>query len=148
MMKRIDFIASLLQGYHTVVDVGTDHGLVLKKAFEQGYIQKAIASDINPQPLEKARENLENYLVEFYLSDGFENIPSSFDLALIAGMGPYTIIHILEKTSHIGKPFILGCQGKIHLLVEWLKRNYYTIQNHYIVHDKFNYMFLKVIRNK
>lgn len=30
-MKRIPFIASLTKGYNTVLDIGTDHGLVLKK---------------------------------------------------------------------------------------------------------------------
>jgi tRNA (adenine22-N1)-methyltransferase len=147
-MKRIDFIVSLLQGYHTVLDIGTDHGLVLKKSFEKSYIQKAIATDINPNSLKKARENLKKYPVEFYLSDGFEKINSLFDLVLITGMGPHTIIKILEKSFHFDKPFILGCQGKIHILVKWLKRNNYIIQHHYIVYDKFNYMFLKVVQNK
>ena len=56
-MKRIDFLASLTKGYQNVIDIGTDHGLVLKKAFEKGYIKSAIATDINPKPLNSARIN-------------------------------------------------------------------------------------------
>ncbi|WBL31401.1 SAM-dependent methyltransferase [Candidatus Phytoplasma sacchari] len=44
-MKRIYFIATLLKGYNVVLDIGTDHGLVLKKAFDLKYIKKAIATD-------------------------------------------------------------------------------------------------------
>ncbi|MDV3184920.1 MAG: SAM-dependent methyltransferase, partial [Candidatus Phytoplasma australasiaticum] len=40
-MKRILFIASLIKNYNTVADIGTDHGLVLKKALDLGYICNA-----------------------------------------------------------------------------------------------------------
>ncbi|MDV3167248.1 MAG: tRNA (adenine(22)-N(1))-methyltransferase TrmK [Vigna little leaf phytoplasma] len=145
-MNRITFIASLLLGYKVVLDIGTDHGLVLKKAFDLKYIQKGIASDIKTQPLHCAYQNLKHYPVEFYLSDGFQKISSSFDLALICGMGAHTIIHILTQVPYLTKPLILGCQSKWSPLIDWLKQNNFSILNYYSFYDKFNYFFLKVIR--
>ncbi|KND62602.1 tRNA (adenine(22)-N(1))-methyltransferase TrmK [Candidatus Phytoplasma phoenicium] len=147
-MKRITFIASLLSGYKIVLDIGTDHGLVLKKALDLKYIQKGIASDIKPQPLFQAYQNLKKYPVEFYLSDGFSQIRSVFDLALICGMGSHTIINILKNQLYMERPLILGCQGKWLPLIYWLKQNDFEILNYYNFFDKFNYLFLKVIRKK
>ncbi|MEZ0180104.1 tRNA (adenine(22)-N(1))-methyltransferase TrmK ['Camptotheca acuminata' phytoplasma] len=145
-MKRIDFIASLIKGYNTVLDIGTDHGLVLKKALDLKYIQKGIASDNKAKPLEKAKQNLKNYPVEFYLSDGFEKIDVYFDLALICGMGPNTISQILSKYYYKNKYLLLGCQGKVNYLIEWLKLNNFVILEYYNFYDKFNYLFLKVFK--
>ena len=56
-MKRIDFIASLLQGYEVAMDIGSDHGLVLKEALEQGYIKRGIATDNKVGPLNASPRN-------------------------------------------------------------------------------------------
>ncbi|MDO8168255.1 tRNA (adenine(22)-N(1))-methyltransferase TrmK [Candidatus Phytoplasma melaleucae] len=145
-MKRILFIVSLLKGYETVLDIGTDHGLVLKKALDLRYIQRGIAVDINLKPLENAQRNLKNYPVDFYLSDGFQQIQVDFDLAIICGMGAYTIINILKKSFYPGKYFLLGCQSKIHYLIIWLQKNNFVIIKHYIFFDKINYIFFKVLQ--
>ncbi|QTX02669.1 tRNA (adenine22-N1)-methyltransferase [Candidatus Phytoplasma luffae] len=145
-MSRIDFIVSLVKGYNIVLDIGSDHGLVLKKALDLGYIKKGIASDNKIQPLDRASHNLKNYSVKFYLSDGFEKIYSDFDLAVICGMGPYTISKILAKCSFKNKYFLLGCQGKINYLIEWLKSNNFAIIDTYHYYNKFDYIFLKVFK--
>ncbi|KXT29325.1 hypothetical protein AXA84_0139 [Candidatus Phytoplasma oryzae] len=148
-MKRINFIVSFLKGYDIVLDIGSDHGLILKKAFDLRYIKKAIATDIRIKPLEQAKKTLIKYPVVFYLSDGFENIKDVyFDLVLICGMGPHTIINILKKSSFFQKHFLLGCQGKINYLVDWLLKNNFYIWKSYEIFDKFPYLFLKVIQQK
>ncbi|AOF54653.1 hypothetical protein MBSPM3_v1c1190 [Maize bushy stunt phytoplasma] len=145
-MKRILFIASLTKNYDTVVDIGTDHGLVIKKAFQQGYIKQAIAADIRLKPLFQAQKNLACYPVTFCLSDGFQNICQDFDLALICGMGTYAITKILEKSPDKSKHFILGSQSNQDYLQEWLLKNDFQILEEYHLFDKFFYHFLKVTR--
>ncbi|MDV3196181.1 MAG: tRNA (adenine(22)-N(1))-methyltransferase TrmK [Candidatus Phytoplasma stylosanthis] len=146
-MKRIDFIVSLIKGFDIVLDIGADHGLVLKKALDLKYIKKGIASDNKIEPLERAKKKLKKYPVDFYLSDGFEKIlDSNFDLVLICGMGPYTISKILSKYSFQNKYFLLGCQGKVHYLIEWLKLNNFVVLKYYNFYHKFNYLFLKVFK--
>jgi tRNA (adenine22-N1)-methyltransferase len=143
-MKRIPFIASLTKNYDTVVDIGTDHGLVLKNAFQKGYIKQAIAADIRLKPLLQAKKNLINYPITFCLSDGFQNICQDFDLALICGMGTYTITKILSKAPDKTKHFILGSQSNQDDLQEWLLRNDFQILAEYYLFDIFSYHFLKV----
>ncbi|MBS2126222.1 SAM-dependent methyltransferase ['Fragaria x ananassa' phyllody phytoplasma] len=143
-MKRISFIASLTKNYSTVLDIGTDHGLVLKKAFQKGYIKKALASDIRIKPLLQCQKNLQNYPVTFYLSNGFNKIDQDFDLALICGMGTYTIIKILSQTPDKSKHFLLGTQSKLDYLKTWLLQNDFVILEEYNLFDKFFYSFLKI----
>ena len=145
-MKRIDFIASLTKGYDTVIDIGTDHGLVLKKAFKKGYIKKAIAADLRERPLESAKNNLKDYEVKFYLTDGFKNIKEEYDLAIICGMGSHTILDILSHASDHTKHFLLGANDKHEHLRENLMKQGFKIIDEHVIFDKFYYVFIKVTK--
>lgn len=141
--KRIDFLAELTKGYDTVLDIGTDHGLVLKKAFEKGYIKKAIASDLREEPLNQARANLEKYPVSFVLSDGFKKIKEPFDACIIAGMGAYLIAEIL-KCAPKDKTFILQANDKQDILRSFLNDSGFEIVDEFVIHDKFYYVIIVV----
>lgn len=148
-MNRIQFIASLTKGYDTVLDIGSDHGLVLKHALDQKYIKYGLASDIHKGPLNHAKQNLAGYPVRFYLSDGFKNVDADFDLAVITGMGAELIIDILTYAQNQeNKTYILGTHNNIWLLRKWLSDNHYKIVDEFVVFDKFYYIFLKVIKGQ
>ena len=74
--KRIEFIINNLENTEVLADIGTDHGYVPLIALERGICNKAIACDINKDPLDKARLNaiLEGIgdELEFRLGGGFE----------------------------------------------------------------------------
>ncbi|HLT00230.1 MAG TPA: class I SAM-dependent methyltransferase [Acholeplasma sp.] len=146
-MKRIDFIVELIKGYDTVADIGTDHGLVLKKALDLGYIKYGLATDINPGPLKSSQKTLTGYPVEFYLSDGFKGLNKPFDLAVITGMGAYLIADIMEHAPNSGE-FLLGAHDNIEFLRGFLANNNYEITDEFVVLDKFYYVFLKVRRGQ
>ena len=55
--KRIEFIIENLEKVNTIADIGTDHGYVPLIALERELCEKAIACDINKDPLDKARLN-------------------------------------------------------------------------------------------
>jgi len=139
--KRIDFLAELTKGYDTVLDIGTDHGLVLKKAFEKGYIKKAIASDLREEPLNQAKANLEKYPVSFILSDGFKQINEPFDACIIAGMGAYLITDIL-KNAPKDKTYILQANDKQEILRSYLNESGFEIVDEFVIHDKFFYIMM------
>ncbi len=141
--KRINLLASLTKGYDTVLDIGTDHGLVLKKAFDLGYIKNAIAADINPKPLDQAKENLKNYPASFMLSDGFKKIDQPFDLAIIAGMGSFTICDIMSDAHDDSATYVLQPNDKHQVLRTFLATNGYKITNEHIVHDGFYYIIIE-----
>ena len=146
--KRILFLAELTKGYHSVLDIGTDHGFVLEKAFEKGYIQKGIASDLREQPLESAKNNLKNYPVTFVISDGFLAIKEDYDLAIIAGMGAHLIKDIMNQAPKKDITYILQANDKIDVLREYLMHHGFSIIDEYLVKDKFYYVILKVKRGQ
>ena len=99
--KRIEFIINNLENTEVLADIGTDHGYVPLIALERGICNKAIACDINKDPLDKARLNaiLEGIgdELEFRLGGGFEPLKvSEANEVVIAGMGGNLIRDILE----------------------------------------------------
>lgn len=126
--KRLELCAEFVSGRGIVCDVGTDHGYLAVELIKSGKCEKVIASDINPNPLDSARKNVEKYgvsdKVELVLSDGLENIISDgvTDI-VIAGMGGETIVKILENyvcSSHSDVRYILQPMTKPEILRKWL----------------------------
>ncbi len=142
--KRIKLLASLTKGYHTVVDIGTDHGLVLKQAFDLGYIKHAIAVDIKAMPLEQAKDNLKGYDAQFIISDGFKQIDQPFDMAIIAGMGAYTICEIMAETKNPHARYVLQANDKHEILRKYLAQHQYRIVDEHIIFDGFYYIVMVV----
>jgi tRNA (adenine22-N1)-methyltransferase len=144
--KRILWLADLCKGYDTVLDIGTDHGLVLKSAFEKGYIRQAIASDLREQPLKSASKNLKDYPAQCVISDGFLAIESPFDLGIISGMGAYLISDILDHAPIGQYDLILQPNDKIHVLRNYLMDHGWQITDEWVIHDHFYYVIIKAKR--
>lgn len=142
-MKRLDKIVEYLEGYQVACDVGSDHGYVLKKALDKRYIKKGIAVEIADGPLLNAKNNLSNYPITFYLSNGFDKVKEDFDVGIIAGMGAYTIVDILKRAPI--RDYILQANDKVEVLREYLTNNDYTILDEDIAFEKHYYIILKVV---
>ena len=100
--KRIEFIVSNLEKVTTLADIGTDHGYVPLLALRNGICEKAIACDINKDPLAKGKLNaiLEGIddKIDFRLGNGFEPLEvNEVEEVVIAGMGGNLIRDIIEK---------------------------------------------------
>ncbi|MGI6781996.1 MAG: class I SAM-dependent methyltransferase [Acholeplasmataceae bacterium] len=141
-MKRIKLLSSLLKGYEVVADIGSDHGYVLKDAFDNHYIKRGIVGEIAEGPLQNAKNTLSNYPVTFYLSDGFDKINESFDIGVMSGMGVYTIIDILNRAPE--SEYLLQPNDKHEILREYLSKKNYQIVDEYITFDKFFYVVIHV----
>ena len=98
---RLALIADMVPVDTKLVDVGTDHGLLPIWLLQEGRIVSAIASDIRPGPLSRARANASENGTEnirFVLCDGLDSIsPQEADTIVIAGMGGETIASILSS---------------------------------------------------
>ena len=133
--NRISAIVSLTKGINTLLDIGCDHGLVIKEALDNNYIKQGIASDINVGPLNSAKTNLKGYPVKFVLSDGFLNINDNYDGVVIAGMGAHLICNILKnapKDENI--TYILQPNGRYEILRKYLSENNFKIINEILVY--------------
>lgn len=146
--NRLFALAESIKGYNRVLDIGCDHGLVLKYALDKGYIQSGIASDIALKPLESAKKNLESYPVSFTLSDGFANVKESFDAVMIAGLGSHTIINILKSAPSMHFDLILMPHDRLDHLRLYLSVHHYVIVSEQIVFDKHYYTIFHVQKGK
>ncbi len=133
LSERLLAVAALCEGAGVLADVGTDHGYVPVFLATEGKIGRAIAMDVNPGPLERAREHIEAYGVGDYiqtrLSDGVSALaPGEADTILIAGMGGPLMMNILKKgedVCHRAKNLVLQPQSKLSLFRRFLAREGY-----------------------
>jgi len=144
LSKRLEKISSLVPNNSKVIDIGCDHGLLDIYLFENKISTKIIASDINENALNNAKQNIKKNKLEEYietrLGNGLDTLSEDDDIdtVIISGMGTHTIIDILKnnyyKLRKI-KNIIIQSNTKIELLrKEVLKLNYF-IEDEIMVKD-------------
>lgn len=105
---RLKTIASMVDKCECMADIGTDHGYIPIYLVKNNICNKAIASDINKGPVEKARfnvrmEELEDK-IDCRLGGGFTVIKKGeVQSIVIAGMGGNLIRDIIEERIDIFK---------------------------------------------
>ena len=108
---RLGTIAAMVPRCRAVADIGCDHGLLVAALLEGGRCDYGIAADINPMPLEKARQELTRRGLlaqsECRLTNGLCGIaPVGVDAVVIAGMGGELIADILSRWDYTENPAI------------------------------------------
>lgn len=101
---RLALCASMVRPQAALADVGTDHAYLPVWLAKQGIITRAVASDIRPGPLERAKQNIERYdvgnMVTARLSDGLDAVsPAEADDIVIAGMGGLMMAEIIRRAE-------------------------------------------------
>lgn len=101
---RILEILKMIPEHHNVLDVGTDHAYLPILLKQQNKERTVVASDIHDNALKMARASLEKAEmvedVQLILSDGLDNVDvDNLDTLVIAGMGTFTILSILENSK-------------------------------------------------
>ena len=135
-----------------VADIGCDHGYLSIYLLTNGIAKSCIASDVKEGPLQSAQRNARKFgvanKIEFYLSDGVQDIPRDFDDLVCAGMGADTMIHILESAPWLKDEkytLILQCQSKTPMLRRYLSENGFRIYEEAVLRDgRFLYTIMEV----
>lgn len=138
-----------------VADVGCDHGYLSIHLLQSGIASHVYASDVREGPLSSARRNAETYgiteKIDFFLSDGVQNLPRDFDTLVCAGMGGDTMISILSAAPWLKSDryrLILQCQSKTPLLRRYLSENGWEIKQETVLRDgRFLYTVMEVLWN-
>lgn len=153
LSPRLQACAGYVSPGDRIADIGCDHGYLGLYLISNNIASSVIAADINPMPLQSAKQNFQKYgyfdRVSFYLSDGVKNIPHNFDTMICAGMGADTIISILAsapwlKSEHYR--LILQCQSKTPMLRRFLSDNGWFISEESVLRDgKFLYTVMEVL---
>ena len=136
LSPRLRMAASLVPPGARLADIGTDHGYLPAALILEGAIPSAIAADLRPGPLARARETAVRYGLEDRLSlrlcDGLSGIgPDEADAVVIAGMGGETIAAILEAAPWVRErniPVIVQPMSSMPDLRAWLGRSGYCIE--------------------
>lgn len=132
---RLKLCADFVRQGALLADIGTDHAYLPVYLYKTGRIKRAIAADLRPGPLMRAKQTVEKYSaedgVETRLSDGLLNINSKgcTDI-VIAGMGGELIASILEKSKWVQdkeKRLILQPMSRAERLREYLFENGFNI---------------------
>ena len=135
LSKRLRFIAQYIDKCESIIDVGTDHGYIPIFAVTNNVCKKAIASDINKDPLKKAEFNAKmegiSDKIEVRLGGGLATLKNGeVDGIVIAGMGGNLIRDILEADKDKlpkCKFIILQPAQNPEVLREYLYNNNYEI---------------------
>lgn len=126
-----------------VADIATDHGYLAEALSKQENIQKIFATDISSKCLNKVVELIKNnnlQKIETLVGDGLIPI-DSVDVAVIAGVGGFEIIKMLEKQNR--KPngdfkcrlFVLQPAQNVLELRTWLFDNEIFMIKDYVIED-------------
>ncbi len=145
--KRLKWIIEKTEKCTIVIDVGTDHGYIPIELIKRNRAEKVIATDINKEPLEKAKinaslENLEEF-IDLRRGAGLKPLKINEGQGLIiAGMGGNLIRDILKEDMKKVEKFnyiILQPAQNPEVLREYLYNNEYEILDEDICFDEGKY---------
>ena len=141
LSKRLLAVAALV-GKGTVADIGTDHAALPIWLVQNGH-SKALASDINEGPCQRARVNIYAWGLHGKIKvrccaglDGIEDFAP--DNIVIAGMGGEMIASILEASEYPKKSkcrLVLAPQSMQDVLRKYLYANGFSIDTETVVAD-------------
>lgn len=135
LSKRLQSVAGLAGVCGTVADVGTDHGYIPVFLVGSKKADYAIAMDVNPGPLRRAKEHIAAYgmehQIEARLSDGLSALsPGEADTVVIAGMGGSLMMRILSQGEGVAmsaRKLVLQPQSEIQAFREFLYEHGYRM---------------------
>ncbi len=147
---RLKTIASLIDYNSSVIDIGTDHAYLPIYLYLHNITKNITATDVSSNVLKISLKNLQKFNLENKIklikSDGFKNIIQRYDIAVVAGMGTYNIIKILNK-SDIPNTLILQSNNNHYLLRLHLNSLGYKIEKEIAIYeDNHYYIIIKYVK--
>lgn len=144
---RLFKIANMVDKCDTVADIGTDHGYVPIMLINNNICNSAIACDINPGPLKKAKLNIDMEglpgKIKLRLGAGLSVLKENeAQCIIIAGMGGNLIRDILEENIEVAKvcdSLVLQPVQNPEVLREYLYRKGFFIIDEDLCYDENKY---------
>lgn len=155
LSKRLELIASMVDRCSSIVDVGTDHGYIPIYLIKKGTCDRAVASDINKGPVDKAIKNVQREKlqdkIQCRLGGGLSTVRSGeVDGAIIAGMGGNLIRDIILEDFHVFKALdfaILQPVQNPEVLRKFIYESGFIIIDEELCYDEGKYYEIIKIKN-
>jgi tRNA (adenine22-N1)-methyltransferase len=140
---RIEKIADMVEKGVVAADIGTDHAFLPVLLVQNNVCSKVYACDIAEGPLQSAAETIVRYgfqdKIQTILCDGMKEVPSDTETAVIAGMGYYTAVHILEdawdRLFHLHQIIVEVNRDEVEMR-NWINMHHFTITEERTVYEK------------
>ncbi|MGL5615414.1 MAG: tRNA (adenine(22)-N(1))-methyltransferase [Sarcina sp.] len=147
LSRRLKVIASYVDSCESVADIGTDHGYIPIDLVKRGICKKAVASDINKGPMEKAKINVTfeglKDSIDVYLGPGLKPLKvGEVNGIIIAGMGGNLTRDILLQDMEKVKKYefmVLQPAQNPEVLREFLYNNNYEIIDEDLIKEEDKY---------
>lgn len=144
---RLKTIGSMVDKCEVICDVGTDHAYLPIYLIKKGMCNRAIASDINKGPVDKAKHNVKREglydKISCRLGGGLTTVkPFEAEGAIIAGMGGNLIRDIIEESKTVFESFkflILQPVQNPEVLRQYIYEAGYDIINEELCFDEGKY---------
>ena len=153
LSKRMQAVADMVVEKR-VVDIGCDHAFVSIYLAGRPCVERVIAMDVKTGPVDIAKANVAahnmSHKIDVRMSDGFDKLyEDEADVAIIAGMGGYLMIDILEagrKHLEHGMNLVLQPQSDISAVREYLDKAGYIIEEEdMLIEDGKYYTIIRAI---
>jgi len=155
LSQRLKLVASFVPDNSCVIDVGCDHahlGIFLCEAKEN---IKVLESDVNPNPLKIAKENIRAYQmedkIEVVLKDGINDLENFIDTVIVSGMGGILMSEIINNKENLGnvKTLILSPNNEFQTVRATLKKIGFKIEEEKLITEKKQtYLVIKAVKGK
>ena len=154
LSERLERVVSFVRPCASAADIGTDHALVPVELVRRGIVKKAIAMDVRPGPLSRAKEQISRAglsdQIEPRLSDGLATLkPQEAETVIIAGMGGELIIRILTEGRHMWDSvaqWVLSPHSEVFKVRGWILENGFSIEKEDMVCEDGKYYVLMDVK--
>ena len=154
LSERLERVVSFVRPCASAADIGTDHALVPVELVRRGIVKKALAMDVRPGPLSRAKEQISRAglsdQIEPRLSDGLAALkPQEAETVIIAGMGGELIIRILTEGRHMWDSvaqWVLSPHSEVFKVRGWLLENGFSIEKEDMVCEDGKYYVLMDVK--
>lgn len=144
LSKRLEVVASFVNNNSKVIDIGCDHGLLSIYLVNKHKNIKVIASDVNENALNSAKNNIKlsnlEDKIETRLGSGLDVVTKDeIDTIVISGMGANTIVGILKYNTNKlinVKNIIIQSNTDLYFLRKNIVKLGYYIEDEVLVKDK------------
>jgi tRNA (adenine22-N1)-methyltransferase len=137
--RRLLALAGLCPRKGSLVDIGSDHGLLPRYLLDQGFHQPLYATELSDASFKQLKAKLHDLPISVYQADGLTDLPADIQTVVIAGMGGHLIVTILNHNLTLLnsiQTLVLAPQRDIALVRNWLQRHGWAITDENFIFEQ------------